>query len=583
VLKDLVDPKHGVLLDRAIRFRFNPKGHLIVTQSSESPAIRLVALGGLGEIGMNCLAIEAAGKLLVIDCGVSFPHTDLGVDVYHPDFSYLERRRDRVVGIVLTHGHEDHIGGLPYLLRVLDVPVHGSCHALGLASERLLERGFSPRQIRLMPFSVGQRFEAGPFSIEPVRVSHSIPEACALVIRHQRFTIVHTGDFKFDPDPPDGHATDEERLRQIGDEGVSLLLSDSTNIDAEGMSGSERSVGRALSDVISACETRVVVGLFSSNVHRLRMVGEIAQACGRKITLLGRSAQTQVRVATRCGLLNWPSDLLIPPDLLGSVGQRQSLIIASGTQGEPMAALSRLSFQTHPALTLAPKDVLVLSSRVIPGNDPAVSRMISNFIRQGVSVVHRVTNPSIHVSGHAHRDEQRRMIELLRPSVFVPVHGTLHHLHRHAEFARSLGVPTVMAAENGEVLELSSGGIRVGDVVEVGKIATYNGDELLPSVLKQREYLGRHGVAVLTLAIDARGRMIFPPWLSTRGVLDDMEERDVLNGAVENVVKALSSWSFSEQNPSDQEVMEVAERAVQRSLDGLSSRRPMTIVHVVRA
>ncbi len=549
---------------------------------SAPPTIRLVALGGLGEIGMNCLAVEADGKILVIDCGVSFPHSDLGIDVFHPDFAYLEGRRDRIAGVVLTHGHEDHIGGLPYLLRLADVPVFGSCHALGLVAERLGEKGFDQRQLRLKPFCIGQAFDLGPFAIEPVRVSHSIPDACALVLRHQGVTIVHTGDFKFDPNPPDGHATDEARLRAIGEEGVDLLLSDSTNIDAEGSSGSERTVGRALSEAVAACDTRVVIGMFSSNVHRLRMVGEIAREQGRKITLLGRSVQTQVRVATRCKLLDWPSDLIVPADLVGSMGRRQSLVIASGTQAEPMAALSRLSVRNHPALALAPDDLLLLSSRIIPGNDPGVFRMVGNFIRQRVRVMNRLTNPSLHVSGHAHRDEQRRMIELLRPKFFLPVHGTLHHLHRHAEFARSLGVPNVMLAENGEVLEFGAKGLRKCDVAEVGKVATYNGEEILPGVLKHRENLGRQGVAVLTLAVDNRGRLLAAPALSTRGVLDDVEESDVLRGAVENVAKTLSSWSFINEYPTDQQITEVAERAVQRNLDGLSSRRPLTIVHVVR-
>ena len=548
----------------------------------EPPTIRLVALGGLGEIGMNCLAVEADGKIIVIDCGVSFPHSDLGIDVFHPDFSYLEGRRDRIAGVVLTHGHEDHIGGLPYLLRLADVPVFGSCHALGLVGERLGEKGFDQRQLRLKPYCIGQAFELGPFTIEPVRVSHSIPDACALVLRYQGFTIVHTGDFKFDPNPPDGHATDEARLRAIGEEGVDLLLSDSTNIDAEGSSGSERTVGRALSEAVAACDTRVVIGMFSSNVHRLRMVGEIAREQGRKLTLLGRSVQTQVRVATRCKLLDWPSDLVVPADLVGSMARRQSLVIASGTQAEPMAALARLSVRNHPALALAPDDLLLLSSRIIPGNDPDVFRMVGNFIRQRVRVMNRISNPSLHVSGHAHRDEQRRMIELLRPKHFLPVHGTLHHLHRHAEFARSLGVPNVTLAENGEVLEFGAKGLRKCDVAEVGKVATYNGEEILPGVLKHREHLGRQGVAVLTLAVDNRGRLLVPPALSTRGVLDDVEESDVLRGAVENVAKVLSSWSFTSDYPTDQQIADVAERAVQRNLDGLSSRRPMTIVHVVR-
>jgi ribonuclease J len=553
-----------------------------VTNHPDSPTIRFVALGGLGEIGLNCLSIEADGKIVVVDCGVSFPHSDLGIDVFHPDFSYLEARRERIVGILITHGHEDHIGALPYLLRIVDTPVYGPCHALGLASERLGERHFDLRQLRLRPIQPGNNYQVGPFAVEPVRVSHSITDACALVLRHRSYTIVHTGDFKFDSELPEGQATDEQRLREVGEEGVDLMLSDSTNIDTAGSSGSERSVGRALSDAVGSCENRVIIGMFSSNVHRLRMVGDIAREHGRKITLLGRSVQTQVRVATKCGNLDWPSDLLVSHDAVGSLARRQSLIIASGTQAEPMAALSRLSVRNHPALALAPDDLLIMSSRIIPGNDPPVFRMMGNFIRQRVRVENRITNPALHVSGHAHRDEQRRMIELLRPKHFMPIHGTLHHLNRHAQFARSLGVANVMLAENGDVVEFGDAGLKKTGVTEVGKVATFNGDEIPKEVLKQREILGRQGIAVVTLSVNSRGRLLSPPMLNTRGVLDDSEESDVLHGAAENVAKILSGWNFTSEYPTDQQIVDVAERALQRNLDGISSRRPMTLVHVVR-
>ena len=552
-------------------------------KNSAPPTIRLVPLGGLGEIGMNCLTIEADGHILVVDCGVSFPHSDLGIDVYHPDFTYLEVRRDRVDGVVLTHGHEDHIGALPYLLRIVDVPVYGPCHALGLAAERLSEKGFELRQVRLRPIQPRQTYQVGCFDIEPIRVSHSIADACALVVRHPTATIVHTGDFKFDQHPPDGDATDEDRLREVGEEGVDLLLSDSTNIDSEGSCGSERTVGRALSEVVSKCEDRVVVGMFSSNVHRLHMLGDIAREHGRRITLLGRSVHTQVRVATKCRRLDWPVDLIVPPDAVAAQPPRSSLVIASGTQAEPMAALSRLAVRNHPALALSPNDQLILSSRIIPGNDPAVFRMIGNFIRQGVRVASRITNPALHVSGHAHRDEQRRMIELLRPRSFMPVHGTLHHLNRHAEFARSLGIEDVLLAENGDVVELRQQGLRKMGVTEVGKLATYAGDEIPEQVLKHRESLGRYGVAFVTVQVDAHGRLVVPPTLSTRGVLDDEEEQDLLESAASNVAKALSGWSFTSEYPTDQQIIEVTERIVRRNLDGISGRRPVAIVHVVRS
>lgn len=531
---------------------------------------------------MNCMAVDIGGHIIVVDCGVTFPHTDIGVDVYHPDFDYLEQRRERVRGIVITHGHEDHIGALPYLLRRINAPLWGPAHALNLAGERLEERGFELRALRMHPIRPGQVYELGPLTIEPIRVSHSITEACAIVIRGAGRTILHTGDFKFDSDPPDGEPTDEARLRQVGDEGVDLLLSDSTNIDAEGHSGSERTVGQTIEQLVAAASKRVIVGMFASNVQRMQMVGDIAKRAGRRVCLVGRSVRTQVRVATRLGRLRWPSDLLIPPEAIGSLPRSRVLVIASGTQAEPYAALFRLSNRTHPAFVPDAGDTLLLSSRIIPGNDPAVMRMIGNFIRQGLHVHSRITDPAIHVSGHAHRQEQRKMLELVRPRAFMPVHGTLHHLKRHGELAREVGIEQVLVAENGDVVELTEGSLRKVKQVQVGKIATYEGEEIPDDVLREREALGRTGIAVVTLMVDARGQLLAPPFLSTRGVLDEDESVELLRAATLDIAKSLAGKPFTSERPTDADIIEVAERAVRRNLDGITGRRPLAVVHVVR-
>jgi ribonuclease J len=549
---------------------------------NDSSTVRIVPLGGLGEIGMNCLAIESDDAMIVIDCGVSFPHSDIGIDVFHPDFSFVESRRDRVKAIVITHGHEDHIGALPYLLRRVDVPVWAPQHALSLCRERLIERGFDLRQLRLHALEPRSRVQVGPFGIEPVRVTHSIADACSLILRTPAGTIVHTGDFKFDPSPPDGKLTEIDRFSELGSEGVRLLLSDSTNIDADGTSGSEKQVGQALEALIAEARERVVVGLFSSNVQRLRLLGQIAQRLRKRICLLGRSVHTHVRVATECGYLDWPSDLLVPSDMAPSIARNSLLVIASGTQAEPVAALSRLASRTHPALSLEAGDRLILSSRIIPGNDPGVFRMMGDFIRQGIDLRSRISDPQVHVSGHAHRDEQRRMIEMLRPRSFVPIHGTLHHLHRHALLARTLGVPDVLLAENGDVVEVSPEALRKVDRVEVGKIATYDGEEVSDDVLRERELLGRTGIVVVTLMVDARGQLLSPPFLSTRGVLDEGEDVDLLRSAALDVSKALAGRPFGRERPTDEQITEVAQRVVRRHLDGISGRRPVAVVHVVR-
>jgi ribonuclease J len=426
-------------------------------------------------------------------------------------------------------------------------------------------------------------FELGPFRVEPVRVSHSITDACALVLRTPAGTLVHTGDFKLDPSPPDGEPTDLERLGEVGREGVRLLLSDSTNIDAPGESGGEASVGAALERLVRSAAGRVVVGLFPSNVQRLRMLGELARRARRRICLLGRSVHTHVRAASQCARLEWPSDLVIPGDQAQACPRAELMVLASGTQAEPLAALSRLAARVHPVLTLDPGDLLVLSSRIIPGNDPAVFRMVGNFIRQGVVVHSRITDPAVHVSGHAHRDEQRAMIELVRPRGFVPVHGTLHHLKRHADFARELGVPEVLLAEDGDVVTVGADGLRKTDFTMVGKVATYDGEEIPEEVLREREALGRAGIAVVTVTVDARGQLLAAPVVSTRGVLDEGEDTDLLRAAAVEVGKALDGRPFHAERPTDEQIVEVAQRAVRRNLDGITGSRPVTVVHVVRA
>lgn len=550
--------------------------------TTSSAAIRLVPLGGLGEIGMNCMALEAEQGTIVIDCGVTFPQSDIGIDVFHPYFGYLEAKSKSVRGIVLTHGHEDHVGGLPYLLRKIDVPVWAPAHAAGLAVERLMDHGFDGRALRLITMVPGTCYELGPFGVEPVRVTHSIADACALVLRTPAGTVVHTGDFKFDPNPSDGVLTDFDRLAEVGRDGVRLLLSDSTNIDAGSTSGSESSVGEAIEPMVAQARARVVVGLFASNVHRLRLFGRIAKRHRRKICLLGRSMHTHVRVATACGALDWPSDLVIPSEIAPSFPRSKIMILASGTQAEPLAALSRLAVRSHPALSLDPGDLLILSSRIIPGNDPAVLRMMGNFIRQGVEVRSRMTDPAVHVSGHAHRDEQQQMIEIIRPQSFIAVHGTLHHLHRHVELARSLGIDDVLRVENGDVIEIDSSSVRKVDQAEVGKVAAFDGEEIPDDVLKEREVLGRTGIVMVSLMIDARGRLLSPPSLSTRGVLDEQEQQLSLRGAALEIAKALDGRPFSVERPGDDQIVEVAQRALRRHFDAVAGGRPVTVVHVVR-
>lgn len=543
--------------------------------------LRIVALGGLGEIGMNCLALEQEGGVVLVDCGVTFPTTDLGIDVYHPRFDYAIARSDRVLGVVITHGHEDHIGALPYLLGALDVPVYGPPHALELARQRLTEHGFDLAEIDLVTASAGRRFDLGPFELEPIRVTHSIADATALAIRTAAGTVIHTGDFKLDPSPPDGELTDEARLAALGDEGVRLLLSDSTNVDSPGTSTSERDVGDALGEIVARARARVVLGMFASNVQRLHMIGEIAARTGRRICLLGRSVGNHARAAQAVGRIRWPSDLVVAPEVAAAMPRERVLVVASGTQAERMSALTRLASGTHPQLRLDEGDMVVLSSRIIPGNDRPVYEMMGDFLRLGVELISRVTDRRVHASGHAHRDEQLRMIELTRPRAFLPVHGTLHHLVRHAELARDAGVGEVLVAENGEVVEIGPAAppAKAGRV-PVGKVATSGGEELSDDVLRERAQLGRAGVVFVSLVVDARGAVAASPQIVARGVLEP-SFAGAARKAELAVARAIAD-ADGRARASDDAISDVARLAARRTIEAATGRRPLVMVAVTR-
>jgi len=548
-------------------------------------SLRVVPLGGLGEIGMNCMALEQGDDVVLVDCGITFPTSDLGIDVYHPRFDYVIGHRDRVRAIVLTHGHEDHIGGLPYLLAHLDeeVPIYGPAHALELARHRLTEHGFTKEELNLVPIKPRKAYEAGSFSFEPIRVTHSIVDAVAFALRTSAGLVVHTGDFKLDPTPPDGETTDEARFSELGDEGVALLLSDSTNVDSPGRSASESAVAEALSGIVAKARTRVVIGMFASNVQRLAMLGKVAMQTRRRICLLGRSVQTHVRVAETVGRLRFPSDLFIPPEYVGSLPRDRVMIIASGTQAERMSALVRLANGTHPVVRLDAGDVVILSSRVIPGNDRAVSEMMNDFLRMGVELKSWLTDRAVHASGHAYREEQTRMIEMTRPRAFLPVHGTLHHLVRHAALAREVGVSDVLVAENGEVVELpASGSLAKAARVTVGKVATFGGDELSDEVIRERAQIARSGMTVVSIVLDRHGALAAPPRLTHRGVVDHEEGASEAMRAAATAASRAVGESGSRTRANDEALSDVVRLAVRRAIEHKTGRRPVVLVAVSR-
>lgn len=555
-----------------------PLPHLPPPQPS---TLRLVPLGGLGEIGMNCMAIEQDDGVLLIDCGVTFPTTDNGVDIYHPRFDYVLGRRDRLRGVVLTHGHEDHIGGLPYLLRHVQVPVYGPPHALELVRQRLEEHGFDEEEVQLIPTRLGSELTIGSFGVEPIRVSHSIVDATALALRTAAGLVVHTGDFKLDPTPLDGEPTDEARLRALGREGVRLLLSDSTNVDSPGTAGSERDVGAALEELVDTARARVVVGVFASNVQRMIALGRAAIRANRKICLLGRSVLSHVRAAQAVGRLPWPSDLLVPPEMAATMPRERLLVITGGTQAERGSGLSRLASGTHPLLRLDEGDRVVLSSRIIPGNDRPVFDMMAGLHRLGVELVVWTTDRRIHASGHANRSEQERMLALTEPRSFLPVHGTLHHLVRHAALARERGVGDVTVAENGHVVEIGpEGSLSRGGRAPTGRVATAAGEEIGEEVLRERAQIGRSGVAFVTLVLDAQGALAAPPQVLAHGVTSE-----VMSGALRAAARAVGQ-AIGDTDPRrrvrDPDIIEVARLAARRTLEAKTGRRPVVTVSLTR-
>jgi ribonuclease J len=541
-----------------------------------SGAVRLVPLGGLGEIGMNCLAIEQADGIVVVDCGIAFPEGDLGIDVIHPDFSWLLERADRVKGVFLTHGHEDHVGALPFLLQDLDVPIWGAPHALGVARRRLYEHDFTREELDLRPAQVNTTYDVGPFRIEPVRVTHSIVQASALRIQTRAGTILHTGDFNLDPDPPDGDPTDLARLSAIGDEGVALMLSDSTNADVLMRGGSERMVAAAVESIVSQARGRVVIALFASNVQRLITFGAMAERLGRKICVLGRSLDAQITLASEIGRLKWPSDLLIPLDQAATIARDRLLVLAGGTQAEPSSAMRRLALGQHPAFRLEAGDSVIMSSRVIPGNERGVNTMQNDLLRLGVVLHTQKSDPGVHTSGHAARPELERMIELLRPRCFLPVHGTLHHMLTHRELARDMGVRETVVIEDGTPLVCDGNALETEPKVQSGRVAIAQGGEpASDQTLKARAELGRCGVIFVSLAVDGRGRGITPPRVVVKGVpaIDTDADLGVLAREAARALEVYREGRGLEQS-------EFVRRAVRRKAEDLSGARPLVEVIV---
>lgn len=545
--------------------------------------IRLLPFGGFGEIGMNLLGIESQGKILIIDCGLMFPEAYMfGIDLVLPDISVLEQRRDDIVGLVLTHGHEDHIGALPFLWQRLGSPaVYGTGLTLGLLRRKLKEYELDS-QVEMIEITPRRQIDLPPFAVEPFRAAHSIVDGVGLAIRTPAGLIVHSGDFKIDPTPVDGENTDLARLAEFGEEGVLLLLADSTNVENEGYTLSERTVGKVLEEIIPRCPQRVIVSTFSSNIHRIQQVADAAQLAGRKLLINGRSMVGNIAVARELGYLSIPSEQFIELRDLHHVPPEEILIITTGSQGEPLSALMRMALGDHKQISIEPGDTVILSSKFIPGNEKAISDLINHLYRRGAEVIYEKTS-EIHVSGHASREELKLLQSLVKPRYFVPIHGEYRHLVKHSQLAVEMGVApeNSRVLENGQQLIVGVEDIRLGERFETGRVFVDGkgvGDVGVME-LRDRRHLANHGLVILMLAINqSTGKIIQGPDIFSKGFIpegsDDGEA--LLAEAKQRVCDLLEEHSLA--MVGDWEELRVEVRKVlRRFFNRAIARRPLIL------
>jgi ribonuclease J len=514
--------------------------------------LQIIPLGGVGEFGMNSMAIRYGDDIILIDAGMMFPDEDLlGVDIVTPDFAYLEKNREHFRAVILTHGHEDHIGAMPFLLSQLNVPAYATAFTLALIERRLEEHDLLG-QARLNRIRPGEKIEIGPFQVEFIRVTHSIVDAVALAITTPLGVVIHTGDFKVDPTPTDNLQFDLHTLAEYGKRGVLLLLSDSTNSDRPGYTESERAVRPRIEDIVRRAERRVIMSCFSSSVHRMQQIIDLAAEAGRKVAFIGRSMMSTTEIAHAHGLLTIPNGLLVRQQDVMDVQPSKLLAVVSGTQGEPMSALSRVSVGNHKHLTMERGDTVVLSSRIIPGNEKGIFRMLNHFAKRGADVIYGSMNPPLHVSGHASAEELKLVLNLVRPKYFMPIHGEYRQLAKHAQLAqhlRSSGLKDTFILESGDTLELDQHGARKGARVPVGRVCIDSGalDDIVEDlVIKDRRHLSEEGFMLPIVTIDKHsGRIEGLPEIVSRGFISE-DGSELLQGARDVVARTVAGSTEDE-------------------------------------
>jgi ribonuclease J len=542
--------------------------------------LRIIPLGGLGEIGRNMTVFEHAGRLLIVDCGVLFPETDQpGVDLILPDFTYLRDRWDDLDGIVLTHGHEDHIGGIPYLLREKpDVPLVGSRLTLALVEGKLQEHRIKPYTHDV---AEGQSEQLGPFSCEFFAVNHSIPDALGVAIRTAAGTVLHTGDFKMDQLPLDGRITDLGGWARLGREGIDLLMSDSTNAEVPGFVTSEREIAPVLDELFRAAQRRIIVACFASHVHRVQQILDAAAAHGRRVAFIGRSMVRNMGIARDLGYLRIPPGLMVDLDSVDDLPPEQLVLISTGSQGEPMSALSRMANRDHRQIRIEPADTVVLASSLVPGNESAVWRVVNGLTRWGATVVHKDT-ALVHVSGHAPAGELLYVLNLTRPSNVMPIHGEWRHLRAHAELAVQTGVPrdNVVLAEDGVVVDLVDGQAKVVGAVPAGYVFVDGlavGD-VGEASLKDRRILGGEGFVTVVVVVDSvTGKVAAGPEILARGFSEDAAAFEGVRPLIDDALAGAAREGVADVH----QLQQLVRRVLGKWVSDTYRRRPMIIPVVV--
>jgi len=546
--------------------------------------LRIIPLGGLGEFGLNMMLIEYGEAALAIDCGLMFPGADLlGIDLVVPDVSYLLENKKKLLGIVLTHAHEDHIGALPYILRQLPVPVFGTRLTLGLLGNKLREHGLD-QSTDLREIRAAQPWEVGPFKLEGISVTHSLMDCVALAVDTPVGTIIHTGDFKIDNTPVNGELFDFQRFAAYGERGVLLLLSDSTNVEREGYTPSEREVGRNLEEIFRNSRGRLFVATFSSNIPRIQQVVELSERIGRTTVLSGRSMIHNAQIASDLGYLHLPDGVAVESEHWHGLARDRITFLTTGSQGEPLSALHRIALNDHKSIRIDPGDTVVLSSKFIPGNERAITNLINHLYRRGAEV-HYERVSEIHVSGHASQEELKTMLRLTRPRYFVPIHGEYRHLVRHIRLAEAAGVEaeSCFLLEDGSVLELTPNGARKAATVSAGRVFVDGkgvGD-VEDVVIRDRRHLSEGGMVLAVMAIHQQtGELVAGPDLISRGFMRAEDSEEVMERAKKIVLETLRSMN-RETRTDPGELQEEVRKALRRYFNKTLERRPVVLPFIM--